>query len=94
MIPASGARFGRTRIAAPTASPLQNARRRERPTSASASVHSAAAGTSLIGCSDWNRNTGVVAATPAPSNAAQSGTSLRPTANTDHTARPAHNGTT
>src|SRR4051794_8049933 len=63
---ASGARFGRTRIATAAAMPAVNDERLVRPNAAaSATAHAAAAGTSLIGAINMNRTVGLVAISQA-----------------------------
>src|SRR6186713_1806790 len=64
---ASGTRFGRVRIAAPVANPHRSAAGRDgRTSAASATVHHAATGRSLIGaCVTWNNTVGLAASRTA-----------------------------
>lgn len=60
-IAASGARFGRTRMAAPTSAPQASGR----ATIASAASHSAAVAMSFIGCTAWYSTIGLDAVSMA-----------------------------
>ena len=63
----NGSKLGRVRIAADTAIPPRNAARAvpvRMPSDAAS--HQAVAGTSLIGCRVWKRNTGLTASSAAP----------------------------
>ena len=62
----SGSRFGRASSAKPAAAPAATgAPGSDESASSSASVHHATAGTSLMGCTSWNRKMGLVASSNA-----------------------------
>src|SRR5262245_24547134 len=93
-MPASGARFGRMRIATADARPASGGPNAPPPsTTATPTAENAAAGTALIGAMAMNRTVGLLATIDAAPRPTVAPATLTPIANVARTSTPAVSGT-